>query len=82
MASERKFYKTRFVLEVLSEEPIPSMSLSSLEYEMNEGEYVGGQIEIVESKELTAAEMVNALYDFGSDPSFCRLDDDGNDCDD
>lgn len=78
MQSERKFYKTRIVFEVLSEEPLPGHA--GLEYiarESEDGRYVGRFSADGAEATLTGKQMADALYDFGSDPGFFSLDDEG-----
>lgn len=61
-----RFYKTTFVVEVLSEEPLGDcLSLSQIDYAISEGPCVG-RINETEVKELTPKEVADALYDFGS----------------
>lgn len=77
--AERKFYKTVYKIEVLSEEPMGYCeSLSNIEYEITEGQCSGifTEEEIIE---LTPQEMVVELESQGSDPEFFRLDKEGND---
>lgn len=79
MQPEQKFYKTRVVFEVLSEGPIPGHA--DLEYiakESYDGRYVGRfSPDGAEETVLTGKQMADALYDFGSDPGFFSLNDDG-----
>lgn len=57
----RKFFKTVYQIEVLSEEPLPDkMSLAQVEYEITDGHY-SGSISITETKLLTAKEAAEAL---------------------
>lgn len=74
----RKFYKTTVTFEVLSEEPINCTDLETLNEQTQGGDWVGHFGETVEV-ELTAKEAADALYEFGSEPGFFKLDDDGND---
>jgi len=72
-----KFYRSVIRFEVLSEEPIPSdADLEYIARGANEGRYVGGFFDTIE-KEITPKEAADALYEFGGDPSFFFLDDDG-----
>ena len=71
------FYKTIYTLEVLSEDVIPDdLDLEGLAYETDQGAYVGRLLPPVIT-ELTGKQMADALYAFGSDPSFFHLTDDG-----
>lgn len=74
----RKFYKTTFTIEVLSEEPLgDELTLSQIDYAITEGPCVGFTL-LNRQEELTSKQMADALYEAGSDPGFFQLDDDGN----
>lgn len=78
MANENKYYKTVLTIEVLSEEPIPSwMEPTQVLEEMNAGSFVGNASEASPS-ELTGKQMAKELTQFGSEPAFFSLDEDGN----
>lgn len=82
MTTEPKFWKTTLVVEVLSEREIPDhMSLSDIAIEMDVGDFVG-RVKDVSDEEVTGQEMANLLYDFGSDPGFFMLNDNGEPTDD
>ena len=76
--TNRKFYKTTFTIEVLSEEPIGDISLSNLEYEITDGPYSGGTL-IAKEVEIDGAECAEALLEQGSDPEFFDIDSEGYD---
>lgn len=78
--TDRKFYRHRFQIEILSEENLEEgTSLSLLELDqMTENEQVGGPLVIVETEKLNGKEAVEALYKIGSEPGFFRLDDEGD----
>lgn len=77
--STRKFYKTVFQIEVLSEEPINDcVSLEQLSREIECGDF-SGQIERINSEELSGEGMANLLLKQGSDTEFFMLDENGND---
>ena len=78
MATKKKLYYKRIIVELLSENPIPdSMTIADLEHEYNEGEYIG----CTETKKdvvvtgRKAAKMVMAM---GSDPTFFQMNEFGN----
>jgi hypothetical protein len=74
----KKFFKTIVTFEVLSDEPIPyDVSLDDIVEEAREGRYVG-RMGARKEVPLTGFGMARALEDFGSDPSFFELDDEGN----
>lgn len=79
---ERKFYKTTFILEVLSEDVPPEWdNLNDIYYLISQG-HCSGKIISDESKEITAKEVAEALIAQGSDPEFFRLTEDGMDLED
>jgi hypothetical protein len=79
MPSQRKFYKTTLVVEILSEEP---------EYEFDPYRAVGDSARVscdVKSEatvELDGPAAAKALIDQRSDSEFFELDEEGNDLDD
>ena len=75
---DRKFYKTVFKVEVLSEDtPAGDLELSEVAHEIIYGECSG--VTSVESvTELTPKQAAEALIEQGSDPGFFMLDDEGN----
>jgi hypothetical protein len=74
----RKFYRTTFIYEVLSEdEPVDNcLDLGTLREVTHYGDCVGrfGETRV---NELTGKEAADALYEFGSEPGFFLLDDEG-----
>ena len=69
----QKFYRTKLVFFVLSDEQIPSgMTLDAIFTEAQEGRYVG-TFGDSEELQLTAEEMATALIEAGSDHSFFEL---------
>lgn len=77
--SKRKFYKTIFTVEVLSEDfPVKDLSLKELAEETVHGDY-SAQTEITKTEQLTGKEAADALVAQGSDPEFFMLDEEGND---
>lgn len=80
--SKRKFYLTRFIVEVLSEGEIPDgVDMRDVMRECDEGEYVLHSTN-TESIEHTPKNMAKLLNDAGSDPEFFQLDENGEDLDD
>ena len=79
MTSKRKFYVTKYVVTLLSEEPLKSaMSLEEVAYAMNEGE-CSGEVEAFPAKKVGAKKMAKLLQAQGSDPEFFHIDEEGND---
>ncbi len=73
----KKFYKTTLTYEVLSEEPVPDeISLEEVAREASQGRYVGRSGPRFET-ELCGRSMATSLYEFGSEPNFFMLDDEG-----
>lgn len=81
--AKRKFYKTIFRVEVLSEDfPVEDVdSLHDIAYQIDEGD-CSGKVEHVRSVRLTGKRAAEALREQGSDPEFFQLDDNGNDLED
>ena len=78
----KKYYKTTFKIEVLSEGGAASdLGLEEILYEITNGEF-SGAIECVGVKELTSRQAARELMNQGSDPEFFNLDEHGNDLDD
>jgi hypothetical protein len=77
--TDRKFYRTRIVVEVLSDYQLPDgTDLESIHYEITQGGCSG--VSAVESeREIDGREAVRALIQQGSEPAFFGLDEDGND---
>jgi len=77
--TKRKFYMTKVVVTVLSEEELnPSLNLEQLHYAITEGE-CSGQTEIMTPKIINGKQAAKALLNQASDPSFFRLTKDGED---
>jgi hypothetical protein len=75
----RKFYKNVVTITVITEDaPLDQMSLAAVEYEISEGDCVGGPLDI-KSTAMGGKRTANMLYDFGSEPDFFHLDDNGKD---
>lgn len=80
--SKRKFHRTRFTVEVLSEDPIPDgAELIHVLHECDEGDFVLHSVHS-ESFVETGEHMAKLLADCGSDESFFQLTSLGEDADD
>lgn len=80
--SKRKFYKTVYQVEVLSEEKFDEddgMSLTDIDDEITNGHSSGRVIKIIDNEEKTGEEMAKLLKEQGSDTEFFQLTDDGKD---
>lgn len=83
MPSRRKFYRTTFLVTVLSEEPgCSDCSLKDLAEEMDNGPLVGTVETTEEDVVLDGPATARLLIKMNSDPAFFQLDPDGNDTDD
>lgn len=76
--SNRKFYRTVYTVEVLSEEPVGEMSLADLDYEITEG-HSSGRFLSTENEEVDGKKMAELLKAQGTDPEFFQLNDEGED---
>lgn len=73
------FYKTRFVLIVLSESPcVDGMELSEVITEADTGSFVMNITEAL-TEEVDVDEMRTLLIDAGSEPGFFGIDEDEDD---
>jgi hypothetical protein len=81
--STRKFYKTVYTLEILSEEPLEGFlpSLMQLHYMITDGDCSGKMVS-GDSVEIDGATAAKLLIEQGSDPEFFMLDEYGNDISD
>jgi hypothetical protein len=77
--NSRKFYKTIFTVEVLSErEPVSDdLSLEEIEKGFIDGNWSGKVT--CESEEISAQEAAYELMEHGSEPEFFGLTEDGED---
>ena len=77
--TRRTFFKTTYVLEILSETPIPDdMDLEAVIYEAESGAY-SKDIKSQETVAVDGKTMAKLLAEQRSDPGFFRLDSDGED---
>ncbi len=76
----RKFYRTVFQVEVLSESPIGVVELDTLHHLITQGD-CSGEVKTVNRKKLDGRQAAEALLKQGSDPSFFNLDHYGNQID-
>jgi hypothetical protein len=82
MATSRKFYRTVYRIEVLSEEPIPGdLDIEDVAREITTGDY-SGLVTHDDPEELDGPQAASALIAQGSDPGFFCLDEHGNDFED
>ncbi len=80
--SKRKFFKTTFKVEVLSEEtPVEWDNLSDVAYAITNGD-CSGKITDEKVERLNAHDAALALQEQGSDPEFFQLDEHGNEVED
>ena len=77
--SSRKFYETKIVVTVLSEEPLNSNAELDAVHEYIVNGPCSGEVNWKPQLELNGREMASALRKQGSDPSFFRLTNKGED---
>ena len=76
---ERKFYKTRYIVEILSEDPIPpEMDFKEVMLEAEEGGF-SGQVTYKKTSTLNGKQTADALLKQNSSPEFFRLTPSGED---
>lgn len=78
MASARRFYRTVFEVEVLSEEPLGDMDVESVAYAVTHGGCSGLLTRTV-TEVVDGPRMAELLADHGSDPALFNLTDSGDD---
>lgn len=77
--TKRKFYRSVFTVEVLSEEPLESdLTLDSVAYMITEGDCSGFVNEEL-NQPIDGAKCAELLQQQGSDPEFFGIDEEGND---
>ena len=64
-----KMYKTTYIIEVLSEEPLGEVNLQDLHYEITDG-HCSGVFASTTQIEITEFQMAKELIMQGSDPEF------------
>lgn len=79
--TKRKFFKTVLTVEVLSEAPLPSLSLSYVAEAIDTGD-CSGRVKNEGCVEVDAKKMAELLQTHGSDPEFFAIDKNGKDIDD
>lgn len=82
MANTKKYYRTVYQVEVLSEEKFDDgggMSLTDIDEAITNGDCSGRVTTIVDNQAVSGKEMVKLLKAQGSDPEFFQLDKEGND---
>jgi hypothetical protein len=82
MPSKRKFYRTVYTVEVLSEDPLEAdLSLEDITYEITTGNCSGKRGCTIFNEEVDGPTMAKLLRKQDSDPNFFLLNDDGYDVD-
>jgi len=81
--TDRKFYRSVFTFEVLSEGRVPAqMDLVDIIRETEDGDYNGNILSASFNEEIDRQTAVRLLVESGSYPEFFRLADDGGDLED
>ena len=70
--TDKKFFKSQVVIEILSEEDIGDPSLEKIMYQITEGDW-SGVYSVKKVETLDAEQMRIALIGQGSDPDFFSL---------
>lgn len=76
------FYRHLIQIQVLTEGPVPEGlldDLSTVDYQTNEGDWVGNVEVLAANVEVTEAEMAELLVAAGSEPGFFRIGSDDGD---
>jgi len=76
--SSRRFYRSRFWVEILSEEPLPDVSLRTLMDDCENGPYSGDSGHS-KTEEIDGPKAARLLLKQGSDPGFFMLTNKGED---
>jgi hypothetical protein len=76
--TERKFFRTVFQVEVLSEDLIDQPALKDLDYMITEGD-CSGVVKRISQKTLNGRQAAKALISQASNPGFFNLTDKGED---
>lgn len=79
--TKRKFYRTIFPIEVLSEKPLGNIGLNELVYALTDGGEVTGMVRRGKRTTLSGAQMAKALRSQGKSPRLFFLHADGSDSD-
>lgn len=78
MATKKKLYYKKIVIDVLSEYPIPDdINLSELDIQMDDGDYVG-TIEVKKNQMVTGRKAAKMVMAMGSEPLFFQMNEFGN----
>lgn len=77
--AKKTIYKTVISYTILSEEPYEHMSLTGIENECENGQFIGGNLVAkVFNRELVGKNAVIAINKLCSDPEFFMMDCEGN----
>lgn len=77
MSDERRYFLTTYTIKVLSEDRhVEDLSPAEVAEAIDTGDCVG--ITNTRSEEITPKRAADLLIEFGSEPGFFRLDEDGN----
>lgn len=75
---KKKLYKTVIQIEVLSEEPIESMSLDDIQEECSNGSFSGLHTFVKSNVPIKGKVAVNECKKHGTDVDFFMMDSEGN----
>jgi hypothetical protein len=77
MDLKQKFHETTITIKILSDRPIHNLDLQEIIEESDSGDLVLS-VKSRKSKNVSAKTTAKKLYEYGSEPGFFQLDDDGN----
>lgn len=77
--SSRKFYRTVIQVEILSDYAYSEDDLRSIQFDVERGEVILGEVSVEPSREVGGSTMASLLLESGETPSALGLSDDGVD---
>lgn len=78
--TSRKFYRTKISVEILSEDPVSFDNLAAVHQSITDGD-CSGVWDVINVDELDGKQAASALSAQGSDPTFFRINEKGEDLD-
>lgn len=80
MKEKAKFYETTITLKILSDRPLDDYDLNEILQDSDSGDLVL-TIKKNSGKSISSKIMASKLYEYGSEPGFMQLDDNGKSID-
>jgi hypothetical protein len=75
--AQKTLYRTRIVVEVLSEEPIGDVDMDTILNETRDGGWSGKNVTTEQDKPISGEEAVKAVQEHGTDTEFFNMDENG-----